>query len=130
MYVHLRLPYERLSFDLDWFLLFLSQRFLHALCAASIFLSPIYSNLMDTCEQKFTLNGRVSSKGKIDFAGSMPPSEAKEYYEQFVGMVGTAHAPELVKDGVFGAKMDVALVNDGPITLVVDSKDMKETTAP
>eukprot|EP00903_Cladosiphon_okamuranus_P006104 g6013.t1 len=65
---------------------------------------------------QFTLSGRVCSKGKVDFTGSMPPGEAKEFYERFVDMVKGAHAPELVKDGVFGAKMDVSLVNDGPVT--------------
>jgi D-tyrosyl-tRNA(Tyr) deacylase len=30
-----------------------------------------------------------------------------------------------IKDGVFGAKMDVALVNDGPVTLLLDSRERK-----
>lgn len=71
----------------------------------------------------------MTSKGKVDFTGSMPPSEARDFYERFVKMIEEAHAPELVKDGVFGAKMEVSLVNDGPITLVLDSSDMKEATA-
>lgn len=74
---------------------------------------------------QFTLNGRITSKGKVDFAGSMPPGEAKEFYDRFVDMVKAAHAPELVKDGVFGAKMEVSLVNDGPITVIADSSEMK-----
>eukprot|EP00752_Nemacystus_decipiens_P007540 g6738.t1 len=55
---------------------------------------------------QFTLSGRVCSKGKVDFTGSMPPAEAREFYDRFVEMVKGAHAPELVKDGVFGATMD------------------------
>lgn len=85
----------------------------------------------DRAELQFTLNGRVCSKGKVDFTGSMPPAEAREFYERFVEMVKEAHSPDLVKDGVFGAKMDVSLVNDGPITVTVDSSEMKkETNAP
>ncbi|CAM9654708.1 unnamed protein product [Ectocarpus sp. 12 AP-2014] len=76
----------------------------------------------------FTLNGRVCSKGKVDFTGSMPPAEAREFYNRFVDMVKSAHAPELVKDGVFGAKMEVSLVNDGPVTVIVDSGEMKNET--
>lgn len=76
--------------------------------------------------KQFTLNGRVCSKGKVDFTGSMPPGEANDFYDRFVEMVKEAHAPGLVKDGVFGAKMDVSLVNDGPITVVVDSGEMKK----
>lgn len=67
----------------------------------------------------------------MDFTGSMPPAQAREFYESFVEMVKGAHAPELVKDGVFGAKMDVSLVNDGPVTVIVDSGERKqEPTAP
>lgn len=80
---------------------------------------------------QFTLNGRVCSKGKVDFTGSMLPAEARDFYERFVEMVKGAHAPELVKDGVFGAKMDVSLVNDGPVTVIVDSNERKiEVTEP
>ena len=74
---------------------------------------------------QFTLNGRVCTKGKVDFTGSMPPAEAREFYERFVEMVKDAHAPELVKDGVFGAMMDVSLVNDGPVTVIIDSSERK-----
>ncbi|CAM9206954.1 unnamed protein product [Discosporangium mesarthrocarpum] len=75
---------------------------------------------------QFTLNGRVCKKGgKVDFTGSMGPDAAREWYERFVDMVRAAHSPELVKDGVFGAKMDAALVNDGPVTLIVNSSEMK-----
>lgn len=78
---------------------------------------------------QFTLSGRVCSKGKVDFTGSMPPAEAREFYERFVEMVKGAHAPELVKDGVFGAMMDVSLVNDGPVTVIVDSNERKQDIA-
>lgn len=87
-------------------------------------------HLCDHADLQFTLNGRVCSKGKVDFTGSMSPAEAREFYEHFVEMVKGAHAPDLVKDGVFGAKMDVSLVNDGPITVIIDSSEMKKETAP
>lgn len=73
---------------------------------------------------QFTLNGRVCKKGKVDFTGSMPPAEAEDFYGRFVQMVEASHAPQLVKNGVFGAKMEVSLVNDGPITVTVDSSEM------
>ena len=51
------------------------------------------------------------------------PQQARDFYADFVGLVRGAHAsPSLVKDGVFGAKMDVSLVNDGPVTVTLDSK--------
>lgn len=39
----------------------------------------------------------------------------------FVGKMRAAYVPERVHDGVFGAMMNVALENDGPVTFIVDS---------
>lgn len=46
----------------------------------------------------------------------MDPVLAKELYERFVVKVGEAYDAEKVKDGVFQAMMEVALVNDGPVS--------------
>ena len=96
--------------------------------------SPCLTAGPDVCfcpgRKQFTLNGRVCSKGKVDFTGSMPPAEARVFYEGFLDMMKAAHSsPTLVKDGVFGAKMGVALVNDGPITVTVDSSERREGAA-
>lgn len=42
-------------------------------------------------------------------------------YDEFVKIMRQAHDPEKVKDGVFGAMMEVALVNDGPVTFDYDT---------
>jgi D-tyrosyl-tRNA(Tyr) deacylase len=47
--------------------------------------------------------------------------QAKQFYQQFVEQMKAAYAPERVQDGVFGAMMNVALENDGPVTFVLDS---------
>lgn len=73
------------------------------------------------CVSQFTLYGSLSSKHSTDFSKAMKTDKAKEMYAQFLQLVGDAYAPEKIKDGVFGAMMDVALVNDGPVTLIVDS---------
>jgi D-Tyr-tRNA(Tyr) deacylase len=52
---------------------------------------------------------------KPDFHGAMGGDRAKELYELFVTKVEEGYQPEKVKDGVFKAKMEVALVNDGPV---------------
>lgn len=49
----------------------------------------------------------------------MHPTPARELWDGFVSKVSTAY-PAKVREGVFGAKMDVALVNDGPVTLTLD----------
>lgn len=53
---------------------------------------------------------------------------AETMYQQFLEMLQREYAPEKIHNGVFGAMMDVALVNDGPVTLVIDSrKDVVKT---
>jgi D-tyrosyl-tRNA(Tyr) deacylase len=52
----------------------------------------------------------------------MKSAEAVSAYEDFKALVAEEHGDkEKIKDGIFGAMMDVELVNDGPVTLVVDS---------
>ena len=53
---------------------------------------------------------------------------AAALYADFVEQVRAAHTTGQVCDGIFGAMMDVALVNDGPVTIMIDSPVAKETT--
>ncbi|PBP15493.1 hypothetical protein BUE80_DR013766, partial [Diplocarpon rosae] len=62
----------------------------------------------------------VSSIGKgiLVFAAVAQGGErAKELYQLFFSKVQQGYSPEMVKNGVFQATMEVALVNDGPVTL-------------
>ena len=43
-------------------------------------------------------------------------------YNSFLDLLKNNYESEKIKDGVFGAMMDVALVNDGPVTLMLDSR--------
>ncbi|GAX80316.1 hypothetical protein CEUSTIGMA_g7754.t1 [Chlamydomonas eustigma] len=52
---------------------------------------------------QFTLYARLK-KPRPDFSKAMPPTQAKEFYSQFVEMVQRDYIPEKVKDGVFGGK--------------------------
>lgn len=74
---------------------------------------------------QFTLYGDLMNKKHVpDFKRSMKSEAAKVTYEAFKARVMAEYgdsADAHVKDGVFGAMMDVALVNDGPVTLVLDS---------
>tara|TARA_B100001142_G_C14219347_1_gene610857 strand:- start:482 stop:988 length:507 start_codon:yes stop_codon:yes gene_type:complete len=80
---------------------------------------------------QFTLHASVTKGNKPDFHRAMRGEDAKVLYEKFltrarralVDATGERDAGNRVKDGVFGATMDVALVNDGPVTVVVDSDD-------
>ena len=52
---------------------------------------------------------------KPDFHQSAPAAQAKELYQSFFAKTQELYAPSRVKDGIFAAMMDVALVNDGPV---------------
>uniref|UniRef100_A0A6B2LP59 D-aminoacyl-tRNA deacylase n=1 Tax=Arcella intermedia TaxID=1963864 RepID=A0A6B2LP59_9EUKA len=58
---------------------------------------------------------------KPDFHNAMPPNEAKLFYNNFVDLVKKNYEPSLVKDGEFGAMMEVEIINDGPVSLTLDS---------
>jgi D-tyrosyl-tRNA(Tyr) deacylase len=58
----------------------------------------------------------------------MPPGPAKALYDEFLRLARSAWpggGEGCVFDGVFGASMAVSLVNDGPVTFVLDSRERK-----
>jgi D-tyrosyl-tRNA(Tyr) deacylase len=69
---------------------------------------------------QFTLLGRTANGRRPSFDEAAPPEEAKRLYEQVVA--GLQHLGTHVETGVFGADMQVELLNDGPVTLVLDSR--------
>jgi len=66
---------------------------------------------------QFTLAADVSGGNRPSFTGAAPPAEGKRLYEYFLQRAKIEH-PQ-VQSGRFGADMQVALVNDGPVTLSV-----------
>ena len=69
---------------------------------------------------QFTLYGDCRRGRRPSFVGAAPPELAEPLYERFCEQMGELGI-STVERGVFGAMMDVALVNDGPVTLIVDS---------
>ena len=69
---------------------------------------------------QFTLHGDCRKGRRPAFIAAAPPEQAEPLYERFI-----AHVEKLglrVAAGRFGAMMEVELVNDGPVTLLLDSK--------
>jgi D-tyrosyl-tRNA(Tyr) deacylase len=67
---------------------------------------------------QFTLYGDVARGRRPSFVDAAPPEEARRLYEEFVNECRRGVVP--VATGEFGARMEVSLVNDGPVTLVID----------
>ncbi|MFA4986046.1 MAG: D-aminoacyl-tRNA deacylase [Candidatus Brocadiia bacterium] len=69
---------------------------------------------------QFTLSADVRHGRRPSFDAATPPAEGERLFDRFCSACLSLGHP--VERGVFGAKMDVSLVNDGPVTIIVDSR--------
>ena len=65
------------------------------------------------CVSQFTLYGDTKKGNRPSFTGAAPPELAEPLYERFCRQIGAER-------GVFGAAMELELVNDGPVTLMLE----------
>jgi len=71
---------------------------------------------------QFTLYGDTAKGNRPSFIDAAKPDEAIPLYEKFVSRVKANLGDDKVKVGIFGAMMDIQLVNYGPVTVLVESK--------
>lgn len=67
---------------------------------------------------QFTLYGDTKKGRRPSFSKAASPQEAKPLFDAFITALKAKGAP--VKTGVFGARMEVELVNDGPVTFILE----------
>ena len=67
---------------------------------------------------QFTLLGDTTKGNRPSFTAAAPPERAETVYESFCAALRALGVP--VETGVFGARMQVELLNDGPVTIVLD----------
>ena len=75
---------------------------------------------------QFTLYGDCRKGRRPNFMAAAKPEQALNLYQYFNGVLSEKNV--VVETGEFGAEMDVALINDGPVTLILDSKIKNEQT--
>ena len=73
---------------------------------------------------QFTLYANYRHGNRPDFLASAKPDEANRLYEYFKSIL--SHEVRRVECGIFGADMKVSLVNDGPVTICMDSEVLKK----
>ncbi|AXH08455.1 D-tyrosyl-tRNA(Tyr) deacylase [Malaciobacter halophilus] len=71
---------------------------------------------------QFTLAGNCKKGRRPSFDKSAEPKLAKQLYKEFIKEA--KHYVKSVQTGIFGAKMDVQISNDGPVTFILDTKEL------
>lgn len=70
---------------------------------------------------QFTLMASTKKGNRPSYIHASKPDFAVPMYEKFVACLGDTFGKE-IQTGVFGANMQVSLINDGPVTIIIDSK--------
>jgi D-tyrosyl-tRNA(Tyr) deacylase len=70
---------------------------------------------------QFTLYGETVKGNRPSFIEAAKPEEAIPLYEKFISRIKSNLGEAKVKEGIFGAMMDIKLVNYGPVTVLVES---------
>ena len=71
---------------------------------------------------QFTLFASTKKGNRPSYIDAAPPGMAIPLYEKFIEVIQTSIGSRL-KTGIFGADMKVSLINDGPVTIQIDSKN-------
>lgn len=71
---------------------------------------------------QFTLHALTKKGNRPSYIKAARPEKAIPIYEYFINLSGKTTNKE-IKTGIFGANMDIALINDGPVTIIIDTKN-------
>ena len=75
---------------------------------------------------QFTLYGNAQKGNRPSFTDAAKPEIAIPLYEMFITRMKSNLGEEKVKSGIFGAMMEVKIINDGPVTILIESKSQEK----
>ncbi len=70
---------------------------------------------------QFTLHADTKKGNRPSYIKAARPEQAIPLYEKFISLL-EQHSGKVIRSGIFGADMQVELINDGPVTIIIDSK--------
>ena len=71
---------------------------------------------------QFTLHAKIKNGNRPSFVKAAKPDYAKPLYDHFISKLNASLEKD-VKSGIFGENMKVKLINNGPVTIVIDTKN-------
>ena len=72
---------------------------------------------------QFTLHGSTKKGNRPSFIKSAPPEQAIRLYDLMVDQLRSKYVVQKIATGVFGAHMDIKMSCNGPVTIIIDSKN-------
>jgi D-tyrosyl-tRNA(Tyr) deacylase len=72
---------------------------------------------------QFTLFAKTSKGSKPDFHRAMKSARSRDFYAHFLEQLREKYSSDKIQEGAFGEMMEVQIVNDGPVTITIDSRN-------
>ena len=108
--------------DLKWLVRKIVQLRIFSDMEGKMNLSAIEVHAEFLVVSQFTLHARTKKGNRPSFVKAAKPVHAEALYEDFIQEL-SRHSSHLVQHGKFGADMQVSLLNDGPVTILIDTKN-------